>query len=267
MRRVSFSRVALLVLFSARCALLCVCPGQYPTCDRQTGWCSGDTYEGHPSYLTGCTEPGTWCATYYGMILGSDCTEDFVPLPPIPWQRARILLSHWNDEAENLLERASFAIYPPEEYKQLNVRSVERHRRYCEVLHSWNLSECRGCRFMSPRVAPHPPVLHREDLEALMLHDDRAEVTIVAIRGTVWILPVNQTSSQVTRGVANPSTSERNSLKDKSINLLLLSGSKSCLHACSAAHPSLLAQYSKASAWPSFLSATRTWPQNVGPPA
>ena len=186
MRRVSCSRVALLVLLSARYALLCVCPGQYPTCNRQTGWCSGDTYTTHSSYLTGCTTPGTWCATYCGMVLGNDCTEDFVPLPHIPWERARILLSHWNDEAANLLERASYSIYPSIELlNEPNISTVERYRRHREVLHSWNLSECGNCRFVSPKIAPHPRVLHHEDLEALMLHDDRAEVTILAIRGTV----------------------------------------------------------------------------------
>eukprot|EP00965_Chrysotila_dentata_P124927 4129839-Pleurochrysis_carterae.AAC.1 len=88
----------------------CVCPGQYPRCDRSDGWC----YNADDDYC-GILHTVTSCFTFCGAKGGSTCTDSFLA-PDVPtWSHVRILLTHWNDEAANVLEHLAWAAYEPSE--------------------------------------------------------------------------------------------------------------------------------------------------------
>ena len=107
-----------------------------------------------------------------------DCTSNYSPLQRTSWQRTKILLTHWDDQAANMLEKMAWAAYRPTPdlpqwtcSPECNFFETPSHIRVVE-------------RVVTGSVALHIPVQYGAALDALLIRDVASDTTVLAFRGT-----------------------------------------------------------------------------------
>ena len=149
----------------------CTCPGQYPICGDGAGHCTNND---------GDSCGWSWCSSWCGSAGGGSCVNSFTPLTSNAdsWRRSHILLTHWNDEAANLLEQLAMKIAYVDDANAIEAwncagmeSSVSGFRAACEY-------------FMI--LPSHVRVVDDSATNgrAVLLRDPGSDTTVIAFRGT-----------------------------------------------------------------------------------
>ena len=151
----------------------CTCPGQYPICG------DGTLEGGRCTNNDGNSCGWSWCSSWCGSVGGGSCVSSFTPLTSNAdsWRRSHILLTHWNDEAANMLEQLAMKIAYVGDTGAIEAWD-------CAAMETDSRAACEYFRLSS--LPSHIRVVYDSGTNgrAVLLRDSGSDTTVIAFRGT-----------------------------------------------------------------------------------